>query len=220
MMFILDNAITENFPYLVAGALVTLEVSLVSIGLGVIGGMLLNFMSLSRSRIAFRVARVYISILRGTPILLQLLIAFYVPSAIGINLSPLAAAILALAMNTSAFQAEIYRGGFASIPAGQLEAAKAVGMGRVATFVHVQVPQVFRLVLPSLFNEVILVLKASSLVSVIAVTELTRRAQEIVSATHMPVEIYLTAAVLYIVINTFLATAGRLLEKRLGTYKL
>lgn len=219
-MIIPDNVIVENLPYLLVGVLVTLEVSLVSIGLGVFGGMILNFMSLSRSKLAFSIARVYISIFRGTPILLQLLIAFYVPSAIGINLGPMAAATLALAMNTSAFQAEIYRGGFASIPPGQLEAAKAVGMGRVVTFIHVQVPQVFRLVLPALFNEVILVLKASSLVSIISVTELTRRAQEIVSATQLPVQIYLTAAVLYIIINTLLATVGRLLERKLGAYTL
>ena len=216
-MGFLDGMVAENLPYLILGLAITLEVSLVAIALGVIGGMMLNFMSMSHSALPRKFVTGYISIFRGTPILLQLLIVYYVPSSIDLNLNPHVAAIAALAMNTSAFQAEIYRGGFASIPPGQLEAAGMVGMGRLTTFLHIQVPQVFRLVLPALFNEVILVLKASSLVSVISVTDLTRRAQEIVSSTQLPMQVYVLAAIFYIVVNTLLALLGRMMERRLGS---
>lgn len=217
-MNILDGAVAANLPYLLLGLGLTLEVSLIAIALGVVGGMLLNFMSHSRGSFPRGLVRGYVSIVRGTPILLQLLIVYYVPSAIDINLNPVVAAVAALAMNTSAFQAEIYRGGFASVPHGQVEAARAVGMGRLTTFLHIQVPQVFKLVMPALFNEVILVLKASSLVSVISVTDLTRRAQEVVSATQLPLQVYVVAAVFYIAVNTLLAILGRRVERRLADY--
>ncbi len=212
------DAIEQNLPYLLRGTLLTIEVSVGAICCGVVGGMLINFLRLSSSVVLHKLAAIYTSVFRGTPILLQLLVVFYVPTAFGLNLPSLFAAILALALNTSAFQSEIYRGGFASIPTGHLEAASALGMSTMSTFIHIQVPQVFRLVLPSLFNEVVLVLKASSLVSVIAVTDLTRRSQEVVTATQQPITIYLTAAVIYAIINLVLTSIGRLGEQRLRGY--
>ncbi|TAL85411.1 MAG: amino acid ABC transporter permease [Candidimonas sp.] len=219
MMFHLEPLI-DNAGYLAIGMLVTIEVTLVALALGVVGGLVVNVLAQSNIKLLRRVATVFTSVFRGTPILVQLLIAYYVPSSFGINLSPLAAASLALALNTSAFQGEIYRGGFQSLPVGQVEAAKAVGMGDMSCFLHIQIPQVFRIVLPSLFNEFILLLKASSLVSVIAVADLTRRAQQVVSASQEPLTVYVAAAIAYIVINTIIARAGRMIEKRLGVYTI
>ncbi len=210
----------ENAQYLAVGMLVTVEVTSVALVLGAFGGLVINLLTQSHSKVLRRVAAVFTSLFRGTPILVQLLIAYFVPATFGLNLSPMAAAALALALNTSAFQGEIYRGGFQSLPSGQIEAAKAVGMGDLSCFLHIQVPQVFRIVLPSLFNEFILLLKASSLVSVIAVSDLTRRAQQVVSASQEPLTIYVATAIAYILINTVISQAGRMIEKRLGVYTI
>lgn len=150
------------------------------------------------------------------PILVQLLIIYYLLPLIGINVAPILAAIVALTLNTIAFQAEIFRGGLLAIPPGQLEAARMVGIRKWAARQHILVPQMFRLVIPSLVNETISILKNSSLVSVIAVTELMRVSQQIVATTYRPFEIYIAAAVIYIIINFLLSLIGRMTEQRLA----
>ncbi|RUX43816.1 ABC transporter permease subunit [Mesorhizobium sp. M7A.F.Ca.US.014.04.1.1] len=134
----------------------------------------------------------------------------------GINVAPILAAIIALTLNTIAFQAEIFRGGLLAIPRGQLEAARMVGIRKWAARQHILVPQILRLVIPSLVNETISILKNSSLVSVIAVTELMRVSQQIVATTYRPFEIYIAAAIIYIVINFLLSLLGRMAEQRLA----
>lgn len=210
----------DNAGYLAGGVLITLEVTAIALAFGVIGGLIINIFSQSGHRFLRWLASAYTSLFRGTPILVQLLIAYFVPSSFGLNLSPMAAAALALTLNTSAFQGEIYRGGFESLPTGQKEAAKAVGMNDLSCFLYIQVPQVFRMVLPSLINEFILLLKASSLVSVIAVVDLTRRAQQVVSASQEPLIIYSVVAVIYIIINVVIVRLGKVAEKRIGEYQI
>ncbi len=129
---------------------------------------------------------------------------------------PILVAILALTLNTVAFQAEIFRGGLLAIPPGQLEAARMVGIRKWAARQHILVPQILRLVIPSLVNETISILKNSSLVSVIAVTELMRVSQQIVATTYRSFEIYIAAAIIYIVINFLLSLVGRMAEQRLA----
>ncbi|MFA5662985.1 amino acid ABC transporter permease [Castellaniella sp.] len=212
------EAVLSHLPFLLMGIPVTLGVSLTAIVLGSIGGMLLNLMMLTRNRSGRYLARAYISIFRGTPVLLQLLVVYYVPGSMGFDIKPFPAAMLALALNTAAYQAEIYRGGFSLIPKGHMEAAKVLGISHTQAFLRIQVPQVYRLVMPSLFNELILVLKASSLVSIISVVDLTRRAQEIVSATQLPIEIYIITGIIYILINMAIARIGLRIEKTMGVY--
>jgi polar amino acid transport system permease protein len=118
------------------------------------------------------------------------------------------AAVTGLALNSAAFQAEIYRGGFASIHPGQVEAARALGLSPVRTYRRILIPQVLKKVMPALVNEVIVLLKNSSLISVISVTELMRVSQTLVSSSYRPLEIYLTAALLYLLMNFGLATVG------------
>src|SRR3546814_55064 len=135
----MDNLVTiinENLPYLLTGASTTVAISVVAIILGLFGAMVLNFAQLHRASLPSRIAKIYISIFRGTPFLVQLLVIFYLPSVIGINIPPVATAIITMALNTSAFQAEIYRGGFLSLPLGQVEEARATGMNQLTTFVQ------------------------------------------------------------------------------------
>ena len=151
---------------------------------------------------------------RGTPILVQLLIVFYLLQEIGLDVPPVAAVVMALTMNTAAFQAEIFRGGLLTIPSGQVEATRMLGIGVLAIRVRILIPQMMRLVLPALINETISILKNSSLISVIAVTELMRTSQQVVSVTYRPLETYMIAAVIYPAMNLVLARAGAWFERR------
>ncbi|MDF3233589.1 amino acid ABC transporter permease [Mesorhizobium ciceri] len=198
------------------GAGMTILVSGVAIILGMPLGLVLCFGVTSKKIWLRRFSRIYQSVWRGTPILVQLLIIYYLLPLIGINVAPILAAIIALTLNTIAFQAEIFRGGLLAIPRGQLEAARMVGIRKWAARQHILVPQILRLVIPSLVNETISILKNSSLVSVIAVTELMRVSQQIVATTYRPFEIYIAAAIIYIVINFLLSLLGRMAEQRLA----
>lgn len=208
--------IQDNLPMMFWGAGMTILVSGVAIILGMPLGLILCFGVASSNTWVSRISRVYQSVWRGTPILVQLLIIYYLLPLIGINVAPILAAIVALTLNTIAFQAEIFRGGLQAIAPGQMEAARMVGIRKWSARYHILVPQIFRLVIPSLVNETISILKNSSLVSVIAVTELMRVSQQIVATTYRPFEIYITAAVIYIVINLLLSLAGRTAERRLA----
>jgi polar amino acid transport system permease protein len=208
-------ALHNNLGMLLLGAEMTVLVSGAAILLGVPFGLLLCFGIVSRSRALRGVSTAYQSLWRGTPILVQLLIIYYLLPLAGINVPPVIAAILALTMNTTAFQAEIFRGGYLAIPSGQMEAARMVGIRKSEATVHVLVPQMFRLVTPSLVNETISILKNSSLVSVIGVTELMRVSQQVVAATYRPFEIYIIAGAIYVIVNLGLSVLGRAAEFQL-----
>ena len=206
--------ISNHHNAFLAGATMTAVVSAVSIALGMVLGLWLAFGLISPNRLIRRASAVYRSAWRGTPILVQLLIVFYLLPEIGLDVQPVAAAIIALTMNTAAFQAEIFRGGLLTIPPGQVEAARMLGLGVLHIRVRILVPQMLRLVLPALVNETISILKNSSLISVIAVTELMRTSQQVVSVTYRPLETYMIAAVVYLAMNLVLARAGAWFERR------
>jgi polar amino acid transport system permease protein len=158
----------------------------------------------------------YRSFWRGTPLLVQLLMMFYLLPQVGLEVTPLVAALIALSLNTAAFQGEIYRAGLAAIPRGQIEAARMLGIGRWRARLAIEVPQMFRLVLPALVNETIAIVKNSSLVSVIAVTELMRRSQQLAATTFKPLEVYMIAGIMFLLINLVLARLGAAAERRLA----
>jgi polar amino acid transport system permease protein len=208
--------ILNNHGVLLGGALTTLMLSGLAIAIGMGLGLVLAFGLLS-DRAPLRLAcGLYRSFWRGTPILVQLLIVFYLLPRIGLQLSPFVAAVIALSLNTAAFQAEIYRAGLSEIPRGEIEAARMLGIRKWTIRRRIQIPQMFRLVLPPLINETIIIIKNSSLVSIIAVTELMRRSQQIASATFQPLEAYLIAGAIYLAINMVLAQAGRRVEASLS----
>ena len=208
------GVISNHYNAFLVGAATTAFVSAICIAAGMILGLWLSFGLISQNRAVRRASAAYRSFWRGTPILVQLLIVFYLLPAIGVDVPPIAAAIIALTMNTAAFQAEIFRGGLLSIPAGQVEAARMLGIAILSIRVRILIPQMMRLVLPALVNETISILKNSSLISVIAVTELMRTSQQVVSVTYRPLETYMIAAVIYLAMNLVLARAGAWFEKR------
>ncbi|WP_035580938.1 amino acid ABC transporter permease [Halomonas sp. TG39a] len=206
----------NHYPVLLKGLTTTLVVSLCAIALGLVLGVLLAFGLTSRYRLVRWPCGLYRSFWRGTPILLQLLLVYYLLPEIGIEIAPISAAILTLTLNTTAFQAEIFRSGISHIPAGQIEAARMAGISAWQTRRRIIMPQVFRLTLPPLTNEIITILKNSSLISVIAVTELMRVSEQIASRTFQPLETYLAAAVLYLAVNLVLARISAYLERRMA----
>lgn len=205
----------NHYPALVEGLTTTLVVSLSAIAFGLVLGVLLAFGLISRYRLLSWPCGLYRSFWRGTPILLQLLLVYYLLPEVGIEISPIYAAILTLTLNTAAFQSEIFRSGISHIPVGQIEAARMAGISAWQTRKRIIMPQVFRLTLPPLTNEIITILKNSSLISVIAVTELMRVSEQIASRTFQPLETYLAAALLYLAVNLVLARVSAYLERRM-----
>lgn len=206
--------IHKHIGTLMYGASITVMIAVTAILLGMALGLALCFGLLSRNRWIRRPCLAYQSLWRGTPILVQLLIVFYALPVIGLDVPAIVAATAALTMNTSAFQAEIYRGGMLTLGHGQFEAARILGIGVWPARIRILIPQMFRLVLPSLINETISILKNTSLVSIIAVTELMRVSQQIVSTNYRALEIYTATAVIYILMNSVLSMAGRYAERR------
>lgn len=206
---------TELMSYL-AGAGTTLIVAALGAALGLSAGLLLLSMRLARWRVLRWTAAMYVSFVRGTPLLVQIFLIYYaLPGLLQIDVPAFAAGVLALSLNSGAFATEILRGALTAISKGQFEAAQALGLSRFATWRHVALPQLIRHALPPLINELTMLVKASTLLSVITVVELTRTAQEIMNVTYRPVEAFVTAAAIYFVMLFALASYSRWLERRL-----
>jgi len=204
-----------SFEPLFWAARFTLLISLLGIGLGLVIGALICAAALSRLSWLRRFAALWVSFLRGVPLLVQLLLVYYLLPVIGINVPALVAAVLTVGICSSAYVSEIWRGAIIALPPGQAEAAKAIGMGPRDIWTRIILPQAAKISLPALINEMILLVKASSLVSVVGILEVTRASQAQAATTFRPLEVYLAAACIYLVINLCLAALGRYLEHRM-----
>jgi len=204
------------FTLLLQAAIATVGISLVSIAIGFAIAILLSAAALSRKPIYFLPARLFISFFRGVPLLVQLLLIYTLLPVIGINVPSIVAAIVGLSLCTAAYQAENLRGGFESVPIGLIEAAEVTGLNPRQTFFRIRVPIAMRLTFPALVNEAIMILKSSSLVSVVGIIELTKMAQDLASSTYLPIPIFASAALIYLVINSVVSLVGRFAERSLG----
>jgi polar amino acid transport system permease protein len=209
------GVILHNLPYLVSAAKWTVLLSVAGMAVGIPLGFVICAARISRAAWLRRAAALYVSFFRGVPLLVQLLMFFYMLPRIGLDLSATLSAILAIGMCSAAYCAEILRGALQAIPAGQTEAANALGIAPFSLWTRILVPQALRLGMPSLVNELILLVKVSSLASVVGVGELTRVAQNINGQTYRPLEIYIAAAAIYFVINFVISYLGRMAERRL-----
>ncbi len=204
------------FGLLVEASLYTILISVVSIVLGMTIGMGVAAARASKNAALAWPARVYVSFFRGVPLLVQLLVIYNLLPAVGINVPSGVAAVAGLSLCTSAYQAENLRGGFMSVPKGLIESADMLGLSPWQQLVRIRAPIAFRLTLPALVNEAILILKASSLVSVVGVVELTKMALDLATSTYEPVPLYSAAGLLYFLINRVVAALGALAERRLA----
>jgi cystine transport system permease protein len=204
---------------LVHGAITgTIPLALSSFAIGLVLALALALMRLSRRRWLSGIARVYISIVRGTPLLVQLFVIFYGLPSVGIVLDYWPSAIIAFSLNVGGYAAEVIRAAILSVPKGQWEAAYMVGMSRTRTLSRIILPQAARVSVPPLSNTFISLVKDTSLASLILVTELFREAQQIAAFSQEFMLIYLEAALVYWVICLVLSTGQGFLEKRLDRY--
>ncbi|MBL8793367.1 MAG: ABC transporter permease subunit [Planctomycetia bacterium] len=206
--------VRENLEILLQSAVVTVVLSVVSMPLAIVVGLLVALGRLYGPAPVRWALTGYVEVLRGTPLLLQLLAIYFVLPAIGIRIPAFYAAILGLAVNYSAYEAEIYRAGLLAIPIGQMEAALALGMSKAAALRRVIVPQAVRLVIPPVTNDFIALFKDTSVCSVITVVELTKRYSILANSTGAFVELAAATAVLYLLMSYPLSLLARRLERR------
>jgi polar amino acid transport system permease protein len=203
-------------PYLCEGAVVTLQLSALAMLFGTAIGAVTGLLSLAESVVIRAVVRSYVYFVRGTPALVQVFLVYFALPQAGLELTGFWSGVVALAFNSGGFIAEIVRSGLQSIDAGQSEAAKSIGMTNRQTVMFILLPQSLRRITPPLTNEVITLVKSSSLLSVISITELTRSAQAIIAAKFTPFELYAELAVFYLLIISVLAKFSEYVEKRLA----
>ncbi|MBB4008206.1 amino acid ABC transporter permease [Allorhizobium taibaishanense] len=195
------DLIFRSLPVLLRGLLVTIELWVPTVLIGLTAGFLLSLARLSKSATLRLPSLFYIELFRDTPVLIQLIWFFYAfPIIIGVQLSPFVAALLGLTLNTSAYSAEIFRGGMQSIAQGQWEGARALGMRRSKILQRIILPQVFKRMLPAFTNRIIEVAKMSSLASVLSVHELMYQGRLLSSTYYRPFEILTTVAFIYFVL--------------------
>ena len=206
-------------PALLTGSVMTIELTLLGIIFGTLLGLAAAFGKISKNKIFNPVANFYSWIIRGTPLLLQLFFLYYGLPELNITLSPFTAAVIGLSLNQGAYLSETIRGGIESIDKGQTEAARALGMTPFQTMRRIILPQAYKRLIPPMGNEFIALLKDSSLVSVIAMTELMRTAEVQYSATAKPVETLLTAGILYLLMTTVFTMIFGKAERRFSIYE-
>lgn len=210
---------TSSLGPLVGGAIAgTIPLAVVSFVLGLVLALVIALMRLSRVKPVSAIARAYISVVRGTPLLVQLFVIFYGLPSIGVLIPPWPSAIVAFSINVGGYAAEVIRAAILSVPKGQWEAAYMIGMSHRRALTRIVLPQAARVSVPPLSNTFISLIKDTSLASLILVAELFREAQKVAAFSQEFMLLYLEAALVYWVICLALSTAQGLLEKRLDRY--
>ncbi|GAA3275241.1 amino acid ABC transporter permease [Paenarthrobacter aurescens] len=213
------DLIWSSFGPLITGAVTgTIPLTLASFAFGLVLALLVALMRLSPNWLLSGIGRFYVSVIRGTPLLVQLFVIFFGLPSIGIRLDPWPSAIIAFSLNVGGYAAEIIRAAILSVPKGQWEAGHTIGMSRPQALVRIILPQAARVSVPPLSNTFISLVKDTSLASLILVTELFRNAQQIAAFSQEFMALYLQAALVYWVICLVLSTAQSAVEKRLDRY--
>ena len=194
--------ILKVYPYFLEAAVVTIELSVLTVLLGLICGALAAAARMSRFRLLRVIGAVYVSVFRGTPALIQLFLLYFGGPQIGIQLDAFEAGVIGLGLNIGAYMAETMRGAIVSVDGGQTEAARTLGLSRAQAFRKVTLPQAMRLMIRPLGVNINAQIKGTALVAAISVVELTYTAQRYIGSTYKPFEMFFLAGVLYIIIIT------------------
>jgi His/Glu/Gln/Arg/opine family amino acid ABC transporter permease subunit len=210
------STIQPSIPFILAGITVTLKFTIISLCAGLPLAILIALGRISHVKTVNLFCKFYVSIFRGTPLLVQLVLFYYsIPQLTGYPISAFEAGILTFSLNTAAYSSEVIRSGIQTIDNGQWEAAKMLGLSKNQTFIKIILPQAIRNVLPSLVNETVDLLKESALVSIIGEMDLYRRSQMVASETFLYFEPLLICAVSYYVMVLSISTFANFLEKKL-----
>ncbi|TCP25975.1 amino acid ABC transporter membrane protein (PAAT family) [Scopulibacillus darangshiensis] len=206
----------EVAPLILKGFWITIEVTIVGLFFGFILGAIAGLARLSRNKIIYSIATVYVEVVRGTPILLQIFFVYFgLAALLNITFGALTAAFIALAFNSGAYIAEIVRGAVFSIEKGQMEAGRSIGLTHTQAMRYVIWPQAIKRMIPPLGNQFIISLKDSSLFSVIALGEIVYKGQQYIATTYNYGQTYITIAVAYLIITIPLSLILRQIERRL-----
>ncbi|XAS73208.1 amino acid ABC transporter permease [Micrococcaceae bacterium Sec5.1] len=213
------DLIWSSFGPIITGAVTgTIPLTLASFAFGLVLALVVALLRLSSNWLLSGIGRFYVSVIRGTPLLVQLFVIFFGLPSIGIRLDPWPSAIIAFSLNVGGYAAEIIRAAILSVPKGQWEAGHTIGMSHPQTLVRIILPQAARVSVPPLSNTFISLVKDTSLASLILVTELFRNAQQIAAFSQEFMALYLQAALVYWVICLILSTAQSAVERRLDRY--
>lgn len=208
------SVIPDYLNYFLSGAQLTLVIAAISITLGFFGGLLVGSCRLSKNPIIHGISTVYVEAFRGTPLLVQIFLVFLGLPSLGVQFDAFTSGLIALSMNSAAYQAEIFRGGVQSISKGQVEASRSLGMTHMQSLVHVVIPQALRNALPPYTNEFITMIKDSSLVMTIGVLELTLSGRLVISRTFQPFVVFIFVAFMYFLMTFTTARIMLYVEKR------
>lgn len=207
-----------NLRFLISGLYYTVLLSLTAIVISIVVGLLVALPGISSNPLLRGFNRVYVEVVRAVPILVMILWVYYgLPQLLGITITVFWAGVIALALSDSAFEAEIFRAGIQSIDKGQYEASHTISLNYIDTMRFIILPQAIRRILPALGNQLVYMLKMSSLVSVIGMQELTRKANELVVTEYRPLEIYTILLLEYLVLILIVSAGVRWLERKLKT---
>lgn len=215
-MTLIDD-IVDSAPVFLTGLSLTIQLTVWTIVLSVVLGGLLTFMRLSRVTPLRWVANIYLAIIRGTPLIAQLFVIYFGIVAI-VRVPAFTAAVVGLSVHNAAYVAEIFRSGLSSVPQGQVEAARSLGMNRRLALRKIVGPQALRVVLPALANQSILALKETAVASFITVDELFQQAQRLSAATFKPLTFYLIVSVYYFVVIWIMTQLTERLERRMQSH--
>lgn len=212
---LINILITSFTKILIPGIKVTVPLTLISFALSLILGLLLAIVQIADIKILKQISKFYVWVFRGTPLIVQLFIIFFGLPSIGIVLDAFPAAVIGFGLNLAAYNAEVFRSAIAAIPKGQSEAAYMIGLSYFQTMYRVILPQSFPIAFPSLFNNLISLLKDTSLAASITVVELFTVTQQIAARTYEPFALYMEAALIYLIFSTLLTWLQSYLEKKL-----
>jgi His/Glu/Gln/Arg/opine family amino acid ABC transporter permease subunit len=203
-------------PELYRGAIATIWISFFSLILSLLFGLIASFLRISHSKTLRGIAAFYVDLIRGTPVLVQILAIYFGLPFFGIRMAAPVAGILALGINSGAYISEMIRGALESIDPGQMEAARDLGMTYNQAMRRIIIPQIFQIVIPPITGEYNSLVKGSSLLSVISIAELTRAGQRMLGVSFRPIESWLPVAVIYFVINYTITRSTSAMERRLS----
>ena len=211
------SIILDSFvKILIPGITVTIPLTVISFSIALVIGTVTALVQFANVKILKEIARIYIWIVRGTPLLVQLFVVFFGLPSLGIVIDPFPAAIIVFSINEGAYSAETIRGALESIPKGQMEAGYCVGMNFVQIMIRIVLPQAFRTAFPSLSNSLISMVKDTSLAANITVIEMFMVTQRIVARTYQPLVLYIEVGLVYLIFSTILTILQRNIEDKLN----
>ena len=208
------------FRILIPGLTVTIPLTVISFSLALVIAIIVALIQFAKVKILKDIARFYVWVIRGTPLLVQLFVVFYGLPNVGILIDPFPAAVIVFAINEGAYCAETIRAGLEAVPYGQMEAGECVGMSYMQIMRRILLPQALRISFPTLANSVISMIKDTSLAANITVTEIFMATQRIVARTYEPLALYIEVGLIYLVFCTVLTRLQRYGEKKLGRYRI